>query len=76
MLKYLTFIFFQAEIKEAFRQPVQPQLETFVQVRRESSREGWFESRPDRHNLDLLYYLLVSSYVVGWQPLISIEVYS
>lgn len=59
MLKYLALVFFQAEAKEAFKEPVQAQLETFVQVRRERNRVGWFESRPDRHNPDLLYHLFV-----------------
>lgn len=40
MLKYLALVFFQAEAKEAFRQPVQAQLKTFVQVRRERNRAG------------------------------------
>lgn len=34
MLKYLALIFFQAGAKKVFRQPVQAQLETFVQIRR------------------------------------------
>lgn len=65
MLEHLTVLFksdfFQAEVGS---QPMQPQLENFVQFRRERNKAGQFESRPNRHNPDLFYYLLVSSYVV------------
>lgn len=78
MLKYLTILlksaFFQAEIKEGFSQPIQPQLETFLQEWREGNSAGWSESRPDSHNPDLLYFILVSSYVVEWQPLTNVEI--
>lgn len=69
MLKYLTILiksaFFQAEVKEGFSQLIQPQLEIFVQEWWEGNSAGWSESRPDSHNPDLHFFLLVSSYVVG-----------
>lgn len=59
MLQYLTLLFksafFQAEVKEGFSQAVQPQLKLLVQVWRERNRAGWFESRTDSHNPDLLF---------------------
>lgn len=78
MLKYLIInlkcAFFQAEVKEGFSQLIQSQLEIFIQEWREGNSAGWSESRPDSHNPDLLYFLLVSSHVVGWQPLIKVEI--